>query len=94
MNPINVAAEPLYKIARRFYSKSCGFTLLNRVPFGNFDMVNIYPPLEGLSAVVFDEGGSITQLRSGRLCEPPCALARLEGLSASGGDPHARLVPP
>jgi len=24
MNPVNGAAKPLYKIARRFYSKSCG----------------------------------------------------------------------
>jgi len=28
-------------------------------------------------AIVFDEDGSITRLRSGRFCEPPCALARL-----------------
>ena len=33
-------------------------------------------------AVVFDEGGCITRLRSGGLCEPPCA------------DPHGGLVPP
>jgi hypothetical protein len=43
MNPVNVAAKPLYKIARRFYSKSCGFTLLNKVPFGKFNKVNMYP---------------------------------------------------
>jgi len=39
---------------------------------------------------------SITRLRSGRFCEQPHALALSlsKDLPASGGDPHAGLVPP
>jgi len=42
-------------------------------------------------AIVFDEGWSITRLRSGRFCEPlrELVLSLSKDLSASGGDPHA-----
>ena len=58
VNPVNAAAKPLYKIVRRFYKKNCGFTLLNRIPKGKFNRVNIYPPKEDLSAF----GGFIIRL--------------------------------
>ena len=49
---------PVQWIEVFYLSKNCGFTLLNRVPFGKFNRVNTCPPLEGtpMRSVVAFEG--------------------------------------
>jgi hypothetical protein len=90
VNPINAAAKPLYKIARRFYSKICGFILLNRVPFGKFNRVNIYPPLE----VTRMPGGSpgASKCGEGELEAPlyPISGSGITGFSSSTWSLHAK----
>jgi hypothetical protein len=90
VNPANVTGKPLYKIARRFYSKSCGFTLLNKVPFGKFNRVNIYPPLE----VTRMPGGSpgASKCGEGELEAPlyPISGSGITGFSSSTWSLHAK----